>query len=87
MIRNWIFLKSTRKGLLKIVQDRISRPIGSREIQRIKVERVLLDTLYVCENSQDTESQPPTLLRSGLEIFFDTLTKLTKLTDKAKAIY
>ena len=27
------------------VQDGISRPIGSREIQKTKVERILLDTL------------------------------------------
>ena len=42
----WIVLKSTQKGLLKNVQDGISRPQGSQEIQKTKVERVLLDTLY-----------------------------------------
>ena len=36
------FLKSTRNGLLKNVQDGISR---SREIQKIKVATVLRDTL------------------------------------------
>ena len=30
------FLKSTRKGLLKNVQDGISRPLGSREINKAK---------------------------------------------------
>ena len=38
-------LKSTQKRLLKNVQDGISRPLGSQEIQKTKVERVLLDTL------------------------------------------
>ena len=31
-----IFLKSTQKGLLKNAQDGISRPLGSREIQKNK---------------------------------------------------
>ena len=44
-IKNWIFLKSTRNGLLKNVQYGISRPLGSREIQKTKVAPVLLDTL------------------------------------------
>ena len=35
-ITKWIFLESTRKGLLKNVQDGISRPIGSREIHKAK---------------------------------------------------
>ena len=47
MIKNWIFLKSTQKGLLKNVQDGISRPLASREIQEIKVATVLRDTLYL----------------------------------------
>ena len=46
IIKNRIFLKSTRKGQLKNVQDEISRPLGSREIQKTKVETVLVDTLY-----------------------------------------
>ena len=33
IIINWIFLKSTRKGLLENAQDGISRPPGSRENQ------------------------------------------------------
>ena len=37
--------KSIRKGLLKNVQDGISRPIESREIKKTKVETYLLDTL------------------------------------------
>ena len=45
MIRNWVSLKSTQIGQLKNVQDGFSRPIESREIQKTKVERVLLDTL------------------------------------------
>ena len=45
-ITKWIFLESTRKGLLKNVQDRISKPLGGREIQKTKVYTVLLDTLY-----------------------------------------
>ena len=47
MITKWIFFESARKGLLKNVQDEISRPLESREIQKTKVERVLLDTLYI----------------------------------------
>ena len=47
MIINWIFLKSTQKGLLKNVQDGISRPLGSREIQKTKVGTILWDTLYL----------------------------------------
>ena len=46
IIKNWIVLKSTQIGLLKNVQDGISRPPGSREIQKTKVETDLLDTLY-----------------------------------------
>ena len=46
IIKNRIFLKSTRKGQLKNVQDEISRPLGSREIQKTKVETVLRDILY-----------------------------------------
>ena len=42
-----IFPKSTRNGLLKNVQDGISRPLRSREIQKTKVEKVLVDTLYI----------------------------------------
>ena len=34
IIKNWIFLKSTQKGLLKNVQDGISRPLGSRDINK-----------------------------------------------------
>ena len=41
-----MFLKSTQKGLLKNVQDGISKPLGSREILKTKVETVLWDTLY-----------------------------------------
>ena len=41
----WTFSNSTRKGQLKNVQDEISRPLGSREIQKTKVETVLWDTL------------------------------------------
>ena len=47
IIEKWTFLNSTRKGQLKNVQDGISRPLGSQEIQKTKVERVLLDTLYI----------------------------------------
>ena len=47
IIPNWIVLKSTWKGLLKIVQDGISTPLGSREIQKTKVYTVLWDTLYI----------------------------------------
>ena len=41
-----MFLKYTQKGLLKNVQDGISRPLGSRGIQGTKVATVLRDTLY-----------------------------------------
>ena len=47
IITKWIFLESTRKELLKNVQDRISKLLGGREIQKTKVYTVLLDTLYV----------------------------------------
>ena len=40
-----IFPKSKEKGLLKNVQDGISRPLKSREIQETKVATVLRDTL------------------------------------------
>ena len=43
----WTFSNSTWKGQLKNVQDEISRLKGSREIRKTKVERVLLDTLYI----------------------------------------
>ena len=48
IIKNWIFLKSTQNGLLKIVQYGIYRPLGSREIkkQKLQVDTVLRDTLY-----------------------------------------
>ena len=42
----WIFLKSTRNGLLKNVQYGTSKPLGSREIQKTKVGAVLVVTLY-----------------------------------------
>ena len=42
---------STQKGQLKNVQDGISRPQGSREIQKTKAERVLRDTLYILEQT------------------------------------
>ena len=44
----WIklFLKSTEKELLKNVQDGISRPLKSKEIQETKVAIVLRDTLF-----------------------------------------
>ena len=35
------------KRAIENVQDGISRPLGSREIQEIKVATVLRDTLYV----------------------------------------
>ena len=47
MIKSRIFLKSTRKGLLKNVNDGVSRPLGGREIQKRKVGTVLPDTLYL----------------------------------------
>ena len=40
-------LNSSSKGEFKDVQDGISRPLGSREIQKTKVETVLPDTLYL----------------------------------------
>ena len=42
----WTLFKSTQKVLFKNVQDGISRPLGSREIQKTKVSNVLRDTLY-----------------------------------------
>ena len=40
-------MKSTQIGLLKNVQDGISRPLGSQEIQETKVATVSRDTLYI----------------------------------------
>ena len=40
-------LKSTQNELLGNVQDGISRPLGSQEIQKTKVETVLMDTVYL----------------------------------------
>ena len=51
IIKNGIFLKSTRKWVLKNVQDGISRPLGSRVIQKTKRSRELQDTLYIHEVS------------------------------------
>ena len=48
----WTFSNSTWKGQLKNVQDEISRPLGSREIQKTKVETVLWDTLYIAEQEK-----------------------------------
>ena len=45
-MKKWIFLKSTRNGLLKNVQYGISRHLGSQEIQKTKVANVLRDALY-----------------------------------------
>ena len=45
IIKNRIFLKSIRKWLLKNVKDGISRPLGSRVIQKTKRSRELRDTL------------------------------------------
>ena len=56
MITKWIFLKSAGKGLLKHVQDGISRPLGSQEIKKIKVESVLLDTLYLVKEAFKSEA-------------------------------
>ena len=39
LLKKGIFLKSTRKEQLKNVQDGISRPLGSREIQKTKAEQ------------------------------------------------
>ena len=39
-------LESTRKGLLENIQNRISKPLGAREIKKTKVYTVLWDTLY-----------------------------------------
>ena len=47
MIQMWTFSNSTWEGQLKNVQDEISRPLGSREIQKTKVETVLVDTLHI----------------------------------------
>ena len=43
--KKWIS-KSKQKGQLKDVQDGISRPQGSQELQKTKVCTVLLDTLH-----------------------------------------
>ena len=46
IIKNCIFLKSAQNGLFKNVQDGISRPLGSREIPKIKVATVFLKLPY-----------------------------------------
>ena len=45
IIKNWIVLKSTLKGLLKNVQDGTSRCFGGRDFNNRKVETILRDTL------------------------------------------
>ena len=51
LIINWLFSKSTQKGPLKHAQeDGISNPLGSREIQEIKVATVLRHTIYLGQN-------------------------------------
>ena len=97
IIKNWIFLKSTRNGLLKNVQYGISRPLGSREIQKTKVANVLRDTLYsrVMENRRTT-NRKVTLLRlpplkrphggmteDNLETPYNKLTVTNTRTEKA----
>ena len=52
----WTFSNSTWKGQLKNVQDEISRSLGSREIQKTKVETVLRDTLYLLTCSRPREA-------------------------------
>ena len=47
IMRNWIILKSTQKGLRENVQDGISGPLGNRAFKKTKVETDLLDTLYL----------------------------------------
>ena len=47
MQRYAFLLNSTWKGQLKNVQDGISRPVGSRDIQKTKVESVLWDTCSI----------------------------------------
>ena len=43
--KNWTFLKSAQKGLLKNVQDCIFRPLGIRKIEKTKVGTVFWYTL------------------------------------------
>ena len=62
VMKNWIVLKSTQIGLLKNVQDGISRPLGSREIQETKVATVLRDTLYLVVESLQSSYQHSVLL-------------------------
>ena len=52
IISKWIFLESTQKRLLKNAKNGISRPLGSREIQKTKVCTVLWDTLYLVINME-----------------------------------
>ena len=51
-----LFSKSAWKGLLKNVLDGISRPRGSRETQKTKVETVVGDTLYVIVTGLSVEN-------------------------------
>ena len=69
IIKSRILLKSTWKGLLKNVQDEISRPLGSQEIQKTKALPVLRDTLYVFSHNP-TPSQ--ILVSFHLTTFFKT---------------
>ena len=47
IITNGVVLKSTRRALLKNVQDGNSKCFGGREINKTKVGTILWDTLYL----------------------------------------
>ena len=67
-------MKSTQIGLLKNVQDGISSPIGSREIQETKVATVLRDTLYIPKQIVKTPTTTSMQLKTtSTEVGFDTI--------------
>ena len=49
IIKKWKFLKSTDNGLLKKVSDGISRLLGSRKIEKTKVDTLLWDNGTPCK--------------------------------------
>ena len=48
-MKKWIVSKPTQNGLLKDVQDGMSRPLGNQET---KVDTILRNTLYLGEGFQ-----------------------------------
>ena len=86
IIKNWTFLKSTRNGLLKNVQYGISRPLGSREIQKTKVAAVLWDTLYKFKRNKKSESFKQFDIKSKIPCVYQSILLLWHYESGVKLI-